>query len=159
MRRDLLVTFFGSGSVRSSRNRSQEMNRQKMGDMQARRLPKEGIVKPLSKPDWSKEMYVEGGGLRHGNDNRKETRSGTESKEIRQIMVMYRKIRQQVVAFNKCDRIYQLPSQARGSPDNIRQKKYRNMQMAGMSAWWTSASGKGHLALAVFRCFSCPRAS
>jgi hypothetical protein len=51
--------------------------------MQAMRLPKEGIVRPPSKSDLSKEMHVEDGSLRHGNDDHRETRSSTESKEIR----------------------------------------------------------------------------
>ena len=83
MRRDLPVTFFGSGRARSSRNRSQETNNGRTGYLQTIRLPKEMDSKSSVRVDSGQAVRVEDGDLRKGNDDRWETRSGMESKEIR----------------------------------------------------------------------------
>jgi hypothetical protein len=54
-----------------------------MGYLQAVRLPKEMDSKSPVGVDSGKAVRVEDSNLRKGNDDRWETRSGTESKEIR----------------------------------------------------------------------------
>jgi hypothetical protein len=83
MRRDLLVTFFGSGSARSSRNRSQEMNNERIDNLQTIRLPKETDSESPVGVDSGRAVCVEDGNLRKGNDDHWATRSGAESKKIR----------------------------------------------------------------------------